>query len=476
MPRTLTRLMPICLAAALLAACNLPSSGSPAPTHTRATFPPTDTFTPTETVTPVEATITNPVGTITVTLRPTLEPASPQVLFQAFVKGGRVAYDGHPIDAHGLEPTYVCAMDAGWAGQICTPPEAFLIPTWLAWSPAGERLLISNGNTSLEIWTLGAGVKTLLEAEPGKIFLDPDWSPDGRTIAYVTNTADRKGDETPGGGELDLYDIFTVNVEDAKVSWLTANKAADSWSPRFSPDGSKLAYISARILKYPDGTTRPSTYQVTLQDLTDLTMAPVSLTTGEAYGLTSDSVLAWSQDGTQMLFSGKRLYVMNPDGSGVRQVGGTDYGGIHQLTWLPGGQAALVNEGLHVDLATGEATRLSLPFQTAHTQWVFPKGGAALQPLPAPTCAAGWTNLYAGATAIVAGAPTDPPNRVRSGPGQDHEVIYQVYPGTLLKVVEGPVCADGLVYWKVEYEKIPGGSGWTAEGDFTEYWLELYRP
>jgi hypothetical protein len=42
-------------------------------------------------------------------------------------------------------------------------------------------------------------------------------------------------------------------------------------------------------------------------------------------------------------------------------------------------------------------------------------------------------------------------------------------------VVEGPVCADELVFWRVENSTIPGGTGWTAEGDGKEYWLELFE-
>jgi hypothetical protein len=74
------------------------------------------------------------------------------------------------------------------------------------------------------------------------------------------------------------------------------------------------------------------------------------------------------------------------------------------------------------------------------------------------------------------GAPTDPSNRVRSGPSKADAVIGQISPGTILQVLEGPVCADGLVFWKVANTTIPGGSGWTAEGDSNEYYLEPYQP
>jgi hypothetical protein len=89
-------------------------------------------------------------------------------------------------------------------------------------------------------------------------------------------------------------------------------------------------------------------------------------------------------------------------------------------------------------------------------------------------CGSNWTRLKTGMFATVTTENGGDPNRVRSGPNQADEVITQVYPGTPLKVVEGPICADGLVYWKVEHSSIPGGSGWTAEGDGRDYWLEPY--
>jgi hypothetical protein len=95
---------------------------------------------------------------------------------------------------------------------------------------------------------------------------------------------------------------------------------------------------------------------------------------------------------------------------------------------------------------------------------------------PGTTCAGKFTRLVAWTKAVVTGDPGDPPDRVRSGPGSSYEVIYQIYPRMLVTVVEGPVCVDGLVFWKVENALIPGSFGWTAEGDGTEYWLEPFKP
>ncbi|HSK65365.1 MAG TPA: SH3 domain-containing protein, partial [Anaerolineales bacterium] len=67
---------------------------------------------------------------------------------------------------------------------------------------------------------------------------------------------------------------------------------------------------------------------------------------------------------------------------------------------------------------------------------------------------------------------TPSPNRVREAPDTSAKIIQQLYPGEIAGVLEGPVCENGLVFWKVENKSIPGGVGWMAEGDGTEYFLE----
>ena len=61
------------------------------------------------------------------------------------------------------------------------------------------------------------------------------------------------------------------------------------------------------------------------------------------------------------------------------------------------------------------------------------------------------------------------PNNLRDAPGLDGAVIGQIPPGGQFVVLDGPQCADGYVWWQVDYE---GTMGWTAEGNTERYWLE----
>ncbi|GAB4527180.1 MAG: hypothetical protein OHK0046_44710 [Anaerolineae bacterium] len=60
-------------------------------------------------------------------------------------------------------------------------------------------------------------------------------------------------------------------------------------------------------------------------------------------------------------------------------------------------------------------------------------------------------------------------NNVRDSASTDGARLGQLTSGTVMDVLEGPVCAEGYTWWRVESGAI---SGWTVEGADGEYWLE----
>lgn len=63
------------------------------------------------------------------------------------------------------------------------------------------------------------------------------------------------------------------------------------------------------------------------------------------------------------------------------------------------------------------------------------------------------------------------PNNVRSEPGRGNELLGELPPATEFIVREGPFCnpLERLIWWRVE-ASTPALSGWTAEGQGTDYW------
>jgi|GEM_PF-2873301 hypothetical protein len=77
--------------------------------------------------------------------------------------------------------------------------------------------------------------------------------------------------------------------------------------------------------------------------------------------------------------------------------------------------------------------------------------------------------LTIGASARV--LPGDP-NNVRDTPSRSGVLVGSIPGGEIFDVLDGPVCADGLNWWQIDYEAV---SGWTVEGSGGEYWVEPYE-
>lgn len=138
---------------------------------------------------------------------------------------------------------------------------------------------------------------------------DPDWSPDGSKIAFVSNRE---------GGS---WDIFTMKADGSDVRRLT-NNSIDEGQPKWSPDGTKIAFTRGggcgfvtkpRIVPSADNPCVPYIYVINADGTNQ-----VKLSQGE-----NEAWPVWSPDGTKLAFGtvnfmsadGNEIYVMNADGS-----------------------------------------------------------------------------------------------------------------------------------------------------------------
>jgi serine/threonine protein kinase len=66
-------------------------------------------------------------------------------------------------------------------------------------------------------------------------------------------------------------------------------------------------------------------------------------------------------------------------------------------------------------------------------------------------------------------------NRVRTTPDLDASQIGSLEPGEKMKIIDGPSCADNMVWWEIRSLET-SLTGWTSEGDKENYWLVPLQP
>ena len=136
------------------------------------------------------------------------------------------------------------------------------------------------------------GYNTIIKPEMDAIY-SPDWSPDGTLIMFC-------------GIKDGLLDLYTVNVETLEYTRLT-NDYFDEAYPRWSPDGSKIAFASDRIdppyeLKISDMT---GAYDIFIMDADGSNVTRIST---DPF---NDHTPDWSADGDKLVFVSDRNGIAN---------------------------------------------------------------------------------------------------------------------------------------------------------------------
>ncbi|MFC1878326.1 protein kinase [Chloroflexota bacterium] len=164
---------------------------------------------------------------------------------------------------------------------------------------SGQLAFVSDSTGGAQIYFInadGSGRRPITDILEGAC--QPDWSPDGMRLVFISPCRSNKDYYTDSA-------MFLINQDGSGFSPLPASVGGD-YDPAWSPLGDKIAFTSLRR------SDRPQIYIIDLENDYEVT-----LISGE---YDYDSQPVWSPDGSKILFvstlHGKEeLWVMNADGS-----------------------------------------------------------------------------------------------------------------------------------------------------------------
>ena len=160
---------------------------------------------------------------------------------------------------------------------------------------------------------------------------DPQWSRDGTKVLF---TSYRALDGTDASAVPPVSNLWQVNADGTGLLPLTNSTArgADNFSGQWAPDGSKIVFASTRKLDGSDAANTNSTANIWRVNSDGTGLMPLTRTTAMSAGSAGPR---WSHDGTKVVFISARnpdgtdsqepnfsvnIWFMNADGSGLRPI------------------------------------------------------------------------------------------------------------------------------------------------------------
>ncbi|MFN8177035.1 MAG: DPP IV N-terminal domain-containing protein [bacterium] len=182
------------------------------------------------------------------------------------------------------------------------------------WDPTGRKIAFAGiraGKSDLYVVDVESGRVEQLTDDP-YLARDPQWSPDGTTLAYVTDQGEGTDVEHLifGKPRIALLDVASRTVT------ILPGQAGKNIAPQWGPDGHTLAFVSDRT----------GISDLYVQDLrTDQLHRLTNLITGVTGITDSSPPFSWSRDGRRIVFTtftgdGWELYAIDDPLDKMRDV------------------------------------------------------------------------------------------------------------------------------------------------------------
>lgn len=173
------------------------------------------------------------------------------------------SYDGQTItsgkDIMEGEPWESPVRPWGGMEQVAISPDGKTI-AYTCRKKEGKAYALST-NTDIYLYNLETGLTSNLTEGMAGYDMEPVFSPDGSRIAWLSMERD--------GYEADLNRLFMADLKTGEKTWLSKGFDNDLASPCWSPDGSKIYSIAV-----VEGTHQVYVYDFSSQKLAPLTQGP----------------------------------------------------------------------------------------------------------------------------------------------------------------------------------------------------------
>lgn len=238
-----------------------------------------------------------------------------------FLPGAVWSPDGKQLAVVGsMQPgtgTAIWLVDAitGTARDLAAVPSVSFEQRW---SPDSSRIAFWTGK-DVEVVDVASGVPATVASRA----MDASWSPDGSKLALVRSVSRR----LPGSSRLyTTTELFVSNVDGSGLRDV-GGRGLDEHQPEWSPDGRSIAFLA----DYRDGRdprTKQPTYAGPGLNLVGADGTGRRILVGP-YTIHDIASFDWSADGKQIVFEhdgGRRdggLYLIRSDGTGLRRLTST---------------------------------------------------------------------------------------------------------------------------------------------------------
>jgi len=171
-------------------------------------------------------------------------------------------------------------------------------PSSLTWGPDSNELIYSMAGS---LWRQKLDAKEAVQLTDGSGYdYQPDWSPDGKSVAYVSY-------------QKDAMELWLLDVASGKT-WQLTDGGAVNVEPRWSPDGKRLAWVSTQY---------NGRFHIFLGEVKDGKLTSTTRLTGEtksslpryyysAYDMEINPV--WTRDGKEVLFISNKGHIHGTGG------------------------------------------------------------------------------------------------------------------------------------------------------------------